>query len=78
MSTCRHQNLVLIKQDKNKLRCKHCHLTINEDDLDSDFCPECWETGRIRRREFEKVEQKDYDTDTYRCESCGVEVKTKY
>ena len=77
MSTCRHQKLVLIKQDKNKLRCTHCHLTINEEDLDSDFCPECWETDRIRRRDFKKIDQKENDSDTYRCEGCGVEVRTE-
>ena len=75
MDKCRHQNLVLIKPDKNKLRCTHCHLTINEDELETGFCPECWETERIKRRDFEKVEQKESETDTYRCEGCGVEIK---
>ena len=77
MKKCIHQNLVLVKPDKNKLRCTHCHLTINEDDLDSDYCPECWETDRVKRRDFERVEQKECDTDTYRCEKCGVEVKAE-
>ena len=77
MDTCRHQRLVLVKQDKNKLRCTHCHLTINEDELESDCCPECWEAEGVRRRDFEKLERKDTDSGTYRCEECGVEVKTK-
>jgi Zn finger protein HypA/HybF involved in hydrogenase expression len=75
MDECVHKNLVLMNQDKNKLRCIHCHLTINEEELETDFCPECWETDRIKRSDFEKVEQKYTDTCTYRCEGCGVEVK---
>ncbi len=77
MDKCRHQKLVLVILNKNKLRCTHCHLTINEDELDTDFCPECWETDRVKRRDFEKVEQKDSKTDTYRCEECGVEIKAE-
>jgi predicted RNA-binding Zn-ribbon protein involved in translation (DUF1610 family) len=76
MDECRHQKLLLIKEDKTKLRCTHCHLTINEEELETDFCPECWETEGIRRRDFEKVEQKICKTDMYRCESCGAEIKT--
>ena len=76
MDKCRHQNLVLVKPDKNKLRCTNCHLTINKDELDSDYCPECWERDRIKRRDFEEVEQKETDSGTYRCEECGVEIKT--
>ena len=76
MDECIHQKLVLIKEDKNKVRCTHCHLTINKEDLEKDFCPECWETEGIRRRDFEKVEQKNSETDIYRCEACGAEIKT--
>ena len=77
MDPCRHRNLILVKQNINKLRCTHCHLTIDEDELDTDFCPECWESERIKRRNFEKVEHKDTDTSTYRCEGCGLEIKTE-
>ena len=77
MDTCRHQNLVLVRQDKKKLRCSYCHLTINEDELETDYCPECWEKDRVKRRDFERVEQKTTDTDTYRCEECGAEIKTE-
>lgn len=75
MDSCRHQKLILIKKENNKLRCAHCHLTINRDELESDFCPECWETEGIRRRDFEKVEEKNTDIDTYRCEQCGIAVE---
>ncbi len=75
MDTCRHQKLVLIKQDKNKLRCTHCHLTINEDELETDYCPECWDAERVKRRDFEKVDQKESETDIYRCEECGAEIR---
>ena len=77
METCRHKNLFLIRQDKIKLKCTHCHLTINEDELETDYCPECWETDKVKRRGFEKIEQKNNKTDTYRCEECGVEVKVE-
>ncbi len=74
---CRHKNLILIKENKNKVRCTHCHLTINMEELDTDFCPECWETDGVKRRNFEKVEQKTINTDVYRCEDCGAEIDTK-
>ena len=77
MGTCRHQKLVLVNINKDKLRCKHCHLTINSDELDADYCPECWEAEGIKRGNFEKVEQKAPDSGTYRCEECGEEIKTK-
>ncbi len=77
MEQCRHQRLILVKNDKPKLRCRHCHLTIDKEELESDFCPECWENDHIRRREFEEVRQEKQDFDTYRCEDCGIEVKTK-
>jgi predicted RNA-binding Zn-ribbon protein involved in translation (DUF1610 family) len=55
-----------------KLRCGHCHLTINEEELETDFCPECWESEKIRRRNFEEIIKEDSDTDQYRCEKCGI------
>lgn len=77
INSCRHHNLVLFKENKNKVRCTHCHLTINREELDTDFCPECWETDSIKRRDFEKVEEKRGDVDIYRCEDCGVEIESK-
>jgi hypothetical protein len=73
-NSCRHQNLVLAKENKNKVRCTHCHLTINREELDNDFCPECWETDGVKRRNFEKVEEKKSGTGAYRCEDCGSEI----
>lgn len=76
MESCAHKNLVLIKKPDNKLRCRHCYLTISRDELESDFCPECWETDGIKRRDFEKVEQNDNGSEIYRCEDCGIPINT--
>jgi hypothetical protein len=74
IDSCKHQNLVLVKENKNKVRCTHCHLTINKEELDTDFCPECWETDGVKRRDFIKVEEKKGGTGSYRCEDCGAEI----
>jgi len=75
MTSCEHKNLVLIKKPEGRLRCRHCYLTISDEELESDFCPECWETNGVRRRDFEKIVEKDRDTDSYRCEECGILVE---
>lgn len=77
IDSCRHQHLVLVKENKDKVRCTHCHLTINREELETDFCPECWETEGVKRRDFEKVEQKTINTDVYRCEDCGAEIEAE-
>src|SRR5918999_1533853 len=44
MSACRHHQLVLLPAQKAKVRCRHCHLTLNAEDLATRYCPECFET----------------------------------
>jgi Zn finger protein HypA/HybF involved in hydrogenase expression len=72
MTTCRHKNLVRLPGSKKKLRCKHCHLTIDSDELESDYCPECMEIRGIKNRDFEEIEPENNGIETYRCEDCGA------
>ena len=72
MTPCRHTRLSLVMKGGKKLRCTHCHLTIDEEELADGHCPECWEVDGVRRRDFEEVQQKDDDKVQYRCEDCGA------
>jgi predicted RNA-binding Zn-ribbon protein involved in translation (DUF1610 family) len=71
MPTCKHKNLILEKQAK-KVRCRYCHLTIDEKELGSGYCPECEEVYGVRRRDFEAVKTKNEGEVIYRCEDCGT------
>ncbi|MBN1846949.1 MAG: hypothetical protein JW932_00030 [Deltaproteobacteria bacterium] len=62
----------LINQTDNKLRCRHCHLTIDETELGRGCCPECLEVHGIRRRDFETLEQENDGKVRYRCDDCGA------
>ena len=72
MTSCRHQKLVLVGGQGKKLRCRHCHLTIDEKELGDGYCPECQEVYGVRRRDFEEVETKSTGKGRYRCEDCGA------
>ena len=72
MTTCRHKKLVLLEKQVKKFRCRHCHLTIDETELASGYCPECQEVYGVRRRDFEEVKTKDDGAVVYRCEDCGT------
>lgn len=72
MPPCRHQKLVLLEKQGKKLRCHHCHLTIDEKELRDGFCPECQEVYGVRRRDFEEIKPKDDGKAQYRCEDCGA------
>ena len=63
MTECRHQELVLVRGLGKKVRCRHCHLTIDEEELGEGYCPEC--------REFEELESEEDGMVQYRCEGCG-------
>ena len=75
MTACRHQELVLLKKEGKKLRCRHCHLTIGEEELGGDYCPECLEVRGERRRDFEEVALEDDGSVEYRCEGCGALIR---
>ena len=72
MHPCKHDVLTLVPTKNNRLRCKHCHLTISEDELGSGDCPECLEVHKIGRRDFEKISNPDTETIHYCCEHCGT------
>lgn len=72
MTSCRHNRLSLISQTGKKLRCRHCHLTIDEEELGESCCPECLEIHGVRRQDFEEVEQENKDKVQYRCDDCGA------
>ena len=75
MPPCRHEVLTLIPMKSSRLRCRHCHLTISEDELGSGDCPECLEVHRIGRRDFEKISAADKETIRYCCEHCGTVIE---
>jgi Zn finger protein HypA/HybF involved in hydrogenase expression len=77
MSACRHLQLVLLPEQKNRLRCRHCHLTINADELTSRYCPECFESSGRKRYDFDEVAEVKDDVARYRCEDCGVMIEAK-
>ena len=72
MSTCKHEILTLVPPPSARLRCRHCHLTISEQEIGDGCCPECLEAGKIKRRDFEKLESPKSSTVRYRCETCGM------
>lgn len=75
MPDCRHQKLMLLQPKGKKLRCRHCHLTIDEKDLSDGICPECYEVSGIKRADFEQVSLDDGSTTRYSCEGCGIILK---
>lgn len=72
MAICTHQKLVLLAPQEKKVRCRNCHLTINEEELADGFCPECYEVHGVRRSDFEPVETNDDEDVRYSCETCGA------
>ena len=72
MDACTHHHLVLLPKPGNRLRCRHCHLTIKSDELSERYCPECFETSGKRRYDFEDVVDTTVNVTQYRCEDCGV------
>ena len=74
MSECRHLNLVLIAGDEARVRCQHCHLTIKRSELETRYCPECYESTGRKRADFEEVTGSDGAE--YRCEDCGAQIRT--
>lgn len=69
---CKHEHLILLPKPGKKLRCIHCHLTINEKELADGFCPECYEVSGMKRLDFEPLEPVEERTIRYRCENCGA------
>ncbi len=69
---CPHKNLFLLPAQTDRLRCRHCALTIKSSDLKGRYCPECYEATGIKRYDFEEVAEPIEGSVQYRCEDCGV------
>lgn len=74
-TNCTHEKLVLLPAKKNRLCCRHCHLTIKEDELEQDYCPECYESKGRKLYDFEEVRSHEKEIVTYRCEECNLMIK---
>jgi hypothetical protein len=72
MSRCKHQKLILLGPENKKLRCRHCHLTIDEKELPGGHCPECYAAFGVKRRDFETLEPETDGKTRYACEICGA------
>ena len=72
MDPCKHRTLVLLAQPKNRIRCRHCHLTISRDELSQRYCPECYEAEGVKRTDFEEVAEPETPKVQYQCEDCGL------
>ncbi|MBW1801215.1 MAG: hypothetical protein JRJ85_10865 [Deltaproteobacteria bacterium] len=72
MSGCKHRKLVLLSPQEHKLRCRHCHLTINSEELADGFCPECYAVYGVKRWDFERLEPEHENKVRYSCEKCGT------
>ncbi len=77
MSDCLHKNLTLIKERADKVRCKTCHLTITLEELGKNYCPECYDATGKKRYDFEKITLNPSNVSQYRCEDCGITIKTE-
>ncbi len=76
MTSCVHNNLVLLPAAKKRLRCRHCHLMIKADELGKSFCPECFETRSEKLYDFEEMAEAETGVVRYRCEDCGVIIES--
>jgi hypothetical protein len=76
MPRCKHETLVLLAPASKKRRCRHCHLTIGEEELDKGYCPECYEAYGVKRRDFEAIEADEKADSRYSCEKCGAIITT--
>ncbi len=76
MNSCEHKNLALLPEQKSRVRCKHCHLTIQADELGKSYCPECFEETGKRRYDFEEIPAEKTKVAQYRCEDCGIIIES--
>lgn len=72
MSTCKHTHIMVLQENAQRLRCRHCHLTIKMEELTDGYCPECFETEGRKRDDFETVNTPEGNKVRYRCEDCGA------
>jgi predicted RNA-binding Zn-ribbon protein involved in translation (DUF1610 family) len=72
MNACSHHHLLLLSKQSHRVRCQHCHLTINANELSNRYCPECFEVSGKKRYDFAEVKEQKKESVQYRCEDCGV------
>ena len=77
MTYCNHNTLVLLPGKKNRLQCRHCHLTISAEELGDGYCPECFETQDEKRYDFDELPAEKAEITRYRCEECGVTIESE-
>lgn len=77
MASCNHITLELLPEQKNKLRCRACHLTINPEELRDGCCPECYEMRGEKRDEFEEMNAEKKAGARYRCLECGIIINSQ-
>jgi len=77
MTSCKHTKLEVLLDKKNRLRCRHCHLTINADELGDGCCPECFEVQGKKLYDFEKLKAEETGINRYRCEECGIIIESE-
>ena len=75
MAVCKHQKLILLAPQGKKVRCRYCHLTIDEQELADGCCPECYEVYAVKRRDFDQLEPEGNGKARYTCEECGIIIK---
>ena len=76
LSDCKHLRLVLLAPQNQKQRCRHCHLTINIEELADGFCPECYAVYGVKRWDFEQLEPENENKARYSCEKCGAIIES--
>lgn len=76
MTTCPHTALELLPEPKSRLRCRRCHLTLTCEELTDRYCPECFDRDGTRCYEFEELAGTPNSAARYRCEDCGVIIKS--
>lgn len=69
---CAHKTLQVLKPPEPRIRCLHCHLTLDRNDLADGCCPECIEVSGRRREAFEEVNAGQTSAPQYRCDECGI------
>jgi hypothetical protein len=72
VNACAHASLELLPVRKRTMRCRHCHLTLDREDLGEGYCPECLERFGKKHYDFEELESAGSPSVRYRCEDCGA------
>lgn len=70
--SCKHKHLQLMVEGRSRLRCNICHLTIDRDELNGGFCPECYALRGRKNYDFTLIEPESVKIVRYRCEGCRL------